>query len=125
MSYLVGLMFIETLEYYDFPDELIERFRRDGHEVEKLTSVNRIPATPNMANRQCTSSAWTYHFKAAGFSPSPRGSKPKSPGSLQQDSCIDRLSDRRAVEVRWRFQSRQPCCSVGASSDCYNPSSCR
>ena len=93
-----------------------------------------MPATPAMANRQCTSSACTYHFKAAGSSPSPRGSKPKSPGSLQfRDATTTviwqtpspaksqrsiRVSDnRRAVEVSRRVQAGQPGRALGAGPD--------
>ncbi|KRX32160.1 hypothetical protein T09_10381, partial [Trichinella sp. T9] len=42
----------------------------------------KIPAAPNIAHRQCTSSACVFHFRLSGSDERPRGSKPKSPGRL-------------------------------------------
>ncbi|MFS7963004.1 hypothetical protein Hanom_Chr08g00733101 [Helianthus anomalus] len=47
------------------------------------TSGSNIPATPNMAHRPFTSSAWTNHFRFSGSSASPNGSNPLSPGRLK------------------------------------------
>ncbi|KAG9146308.1 hypothetical protein Leryth_008005 [Lithospermum erythrorhizon] len=45
-----------------------------------------IPAAPNIAHLQCTSSACAFHLKVSGSDPvaesRPRGSKPKSPGGV-------------------------------------------
>ncbi|GER56387.1 2-nonaprenyl-3-methyl-6-methoxy-1,4-benzoquinol hydroxylase [Striga asiatica] len=49
----------------------------------------KMPAAPSIAHLQWTSSACWFHFKLSGSDaletiPKPRGSKPKSPGRLQQ-----------------------------------------
>ena len=62
--------FYKTERIFILP-ALARRSRR-----EQLPLVPRMPATPAMANRQWTSSAWTYHFKASGCSPSPKGPNP-------------------------------------------------
>nr|AFK42484.1 unknown [Lotus japonicus] len=42
----------------------------------------KMPAAPNIAHLQWTSSAWTSHLRLSGSDERPRGSNPKSPGRL-------------------------------------------
>lgn len=57
------------------------------------TSVQRMPATPAMAKRACTSSACTYHRRLSGSRPSSKGSNPKSPASLQITCAYHYIED--------------------------------